>query len=296
MTVREFPGVSPQKPERRKPGRPKGSVGEKGKAIRAAVQQLRSEYDVMTVRQVFYALMVRGLVPKDEKLGYGPVQRQVLAMREEGVLPFEFIADNTRWRRKPQTWGSARAAIRHLQATYRRNLWQQQHVRVEVWMEKDALAGIVYDATEIWDVALMVSRGQSSSTFLHEAAIVAKGAWEQGGIRTQVFTLYDHDLAGQRAVASIERKLKKYAGDGVPITCEHLAVTEKQIREWSLPTRPAKEDDSQIAVELDAIPPDKLTALVDGSIAGLVDPHRWRVNQVVEEDELKWLERLAGAA
>src|SRR4051794_21499691 len=77
-------------------GRPPGSLGDKALAIRAAVLDLVSEYDVMTVRQVFYALTVRGVVPKDELVGYRRVQRQVLLMRQEGVLPWVFIADETR--------------------------------------------------------------------------------------------------------------------------------------------------------------------------------------------------------
>ena len=36
--------------------------------------------------------------------GYRQVQTQVLAMRREGLLPWAFITDGTRWQRKPSTW------------------------------------------------------------------------------------------------------------------------------------------------------------------------------------------------
>ncbi len=64
----------------------------------------------MTVRQVFYALTVRGVVAKTEA-GYRQVQRQVLLMRREGVLPWAFIADGTRWVREPETWDTVDDAL-----------------------------------------------------------------------------------------------------------------------------------------------------------------------------------------
>ncbi|MGI8714332.1 MAG: hypothetical protein ACR2NR_14385 [Solirubrobacteraceae bacterium] len=63
----------------------------------------------------------------------------------------------------------------------RRDLWQSQNVRIEVWLEKDALADVVADVTSNWDVSLMVSRGQSSATYLYSAAQEAKHAYEQSG-------------------------------------------------------------------------------------------------------------------
>jgi hypothetical protein len=189
-------------------GRP---LGEKAVAIRGAIEDLASEYDVMTVRQVFYALTVRGTVPKDEKAGYRPVQTQVLRMRREGSLPWTFIADGTRWLRKPETFDSVTDALAAVKRAYRRNLWRSQDIRVEVWLEKDALAGVVREATEPWDVALMVSRGTSSATFLHAAAEAATEAWELGNIETVVLALYDFDAAGRRCARTVERGFAEYA-------------------------------------------------------------------------------------
>ena len=86
---------------------------------------------------------------------------------------------------------------------YRRDLWQSQGVRIEVWLEKDALADVIVDVTKKWDVALMVSRGQSSATFLHTASEVAQDAHEQTGVATHIYALYDHDAGGQRAAGAI---------------------------------------------------------------------------------------------
>ena len=105
----------------------------------------------MTVRQIFYALVSRGIVPKDENRGYRPVQRQVLEMRKSNLLPWSFIADGTRWQRKPESWDKVEDATRTLARTYRRDLWKAQGKRIEIWLEKDALAGVVAGVTDEWD-------------------------------------------------------------------------------------------------------------------------------------------------
>lgn len=280
------------RPTARKPGRPKGSLGSTALAIREAVEDLQSEYDIMTVRQVFYALTVRGIVAKTEA-GYRQVQRQILLMRREDELPWSFIADGTRWQRKPSSWTSQEDYLRSVARSYRRNLWQRQNVRVEVWLEKDALASVVMQATEPWDVALMVSRGQSSDTFCYEAAQVAREAWDWHDIQTQIFALYDYDRSGRVAAEKIREKLVTYS-DGTPFMFELLAVDYGQIIEWNLPTRPAKENADEIAVELDAIPPDKLVSLVDEAIRGLVDQHAWEIEQTYGNSERKILQRITG--
>lgn len=272
----------------RKLGRPRGSLSAQSREIRDAVLGLADEYDVMTVRQAFYALTVRGVVPKTEA-GYRQVQRNVLLMRREGELPWAFIADSTRWQRKPDSFNDLEDALAVTQRTYRRNLWQQQSARVEVWLEKDALAGVLYEATERWDVPLMVSRGQSSDTFCYEAAQIARQRGVRG-VRTHIFALYDADRSGRIAAEKIREKLTTYSG--VPVGFELLAVTDEQIEAWNLPTRPAKENAAEVAVELDAIPPDRLVSLVDDAIAGLVDADAWAIERAYEDSERNVLARI----
>ena len=278
-------------------GRPLGATA---LAIRDAVHELTIVHERMTVRQVFYALEVAGVVAKTEA-GYRQVQAQVLKMRREGLLAWDFITDGTRWQRKPDSYDSVEDYMSHMARTYRRDLWRSQNVRLEIWLEKDALASLLMDVTVAWDVALMVSRGQSSATFLWSAAQNARRAWEHAGVETFVYALYDRDAGGRRAARTIERDLPEHA-PGVPIHFELIAVTDEQVEEWALPTRPAKASDPEaakfdgLAVELDAIPPDKLISLVEGRIVGHIDNHAWDVEQVVEREEREGLLRLAEAA
>jgi hypothetical protein len=107
-------------------GRPLASVT---LAIRDAIDGLWHEQEQMTVRGVFYALTVRGVVDKTEA-GYRQVQRQVLLLRREKLLPWEFIADGTRWVHAPETWDAAEDALDETARTYRRNLWRSQGIRL----------------------------------------------------------------------------------------------------------------------------------------------------------------------
>ena len=64
----------------------------------------------MTVRQVFYQATVHGLVEKAES-GYAKVQTDLTVMRRAGDLPYYWLADNTRWQRKPRTFDSVEEAL-----------------------------------------------------------------------------------------------------------------------------------------------------------------------------------------
>lgn len=263
-------------------------------AIRDALVALQDEFDQMTVRGAFYALTVRGVVEKTEA-GYRQVQRQALLIRRDGTLPWEFIADGTRSVYAPETWDSTEDALQEVARIYRRNLWRSQGVRVEVWLEKDALANLIRAVTYQWGVRLMVSRGQSSDTYVYHAAQEAQRAWTEAGVETRVFALYDADRSGRSCVDQIATKLAEYSNQA-PITVELLAVTDSQIDHWNLPTRPAKENADEVAVELDAIPPNKLTALVEAAITTLVDQDAWAKEKAVEESERQLLKRVASEA
>ena len=137
--------------------------------IDAAILEVAEAENPVTVRGLFYRVMSLGLVPKTER-GYYVVQRQTLKLRRAGVLPYGWITDGTRLRLKPLTWSSTQAALQNTAKMYRRDLWIDQDVHVEIWTEKDAIRGVVYPVTEEFDVPLMISRGYSSETFLHDTA------------------------------------------------------------------------------------------------------------------------------
>jgi len=199
------------------------------------------------------------------------VQYALTAMRKQGAIPYYWLADNTRWRRKPRTYAGLADMLRESQALYRRALWDNQAAYVEIWLEKDALAGVVYDITERWDVPLYVTRGYPSLSYLYDAAEQLKAIDKP----VYIYHFGDFDASGKDAARAIREGL---AGFGAEFHFEEAAVTEWQIGALHLQTRPAKGSDPRArgwgaeAVELDAIPPDTLRRLVAGVIEGHVDP------------------------
>lgn len=163
-------------------------------------------------------------------------------------------------------------------------------VYVEVWCEKDALAGVIYEETKTYDVPLMVARGYASLTFLHSAAEAIKA----NGKPAHIYHLGDLDPSGQDAARDIEAKLRRYA-PGAEIHFERVAVTRKQADDWNLPTRPTKQTDTRAkkfdgtSVELDAIPARQLRALVRECIERHVDKQQLEILRIAEASEREML-------
>ena len=231
---------------------------------REALFDIVAEQQPMTVRQVFYQATVRGVIEKTEA-GYNKVQTLLADMRRDGELPYQWLADNTRWMRKPTTYSGPEQALLRTARFYRKSLWDEAEAYVEVWLEKDALAGVVVDVTAEYDVPLMVSRGYASLSFLHSAA----ANMEAEGRPCYIYHFGDFDPSGVNAAEKIEETLNDLAPTA-EIYFERIAVTPEQIARWDLPSRPTKTSDSRSkswgggdeSVELDAIEPDSLRAMV----------------------------------
>ena len=249
----------------------------------------------MTVRQVFYQASVRGIVEKSE-FGYGKVQTDLVQMRRASVLPYDWLADNTRWMRKPDTHNSVHEALEETARLYRKALWQDADAYVEVWLEKDALAGVVYPITDKYDVPLMVARGYASLSFLHTAAEYISTL----DVPAYIYHFGDFDPSGVNAGEKIEETLTEMAPNAV-IIFERVAVTPKQISNWDLPTRPTKKSDSRsktfgkISVELDAIEPSRLRRLVQTVIERHLPRKQFEILKAAEESERKLIASLIGA-
>ena len=196
--------------------------------------------------------------------------------------------------RKPTTCDSYTAALRQTAETYRRALWNDQDAYVEIWCEKDTLAGILVEETAAWDVPLMVVRGFSSETYLYEASAHI-GSHDKPAF---LYLLTDHDPSGLASAKDVTRKIGHFL-PGFPCTVERVAVTETQIVDWNLPTRPTKSSDSRSktfageSVELDAIPPASLRGLVRDCIERHIDPVVLAQTQTIERLERATLASLA---
>jgi hypothetical protein len=265
-------------------------------ARREALLDIIDDGKPMTVRQVFYQATVRGLVEKAES-GYQKVQTDLTLMRRAGELPYNWLADNTRWQRKPRTFNGVEEALQDTARFYRKNLWANADCYVEVWLEKDALSGVILPVTAMFDVPLMVARGYASLSFLYSAAEYIN----QLDVPTYIYHLGDFDPSGVNAGEKIEETLRELAPDAW-IYFERIAVTPAQINKWDLPTRPTKASDTRskgfgaISVELDAIEPNLLRGLVQAAIETNLPAHKYEILKAAEASERELLASLVNAA
>jgi hypothetical protein len=262
---------------------------------RKIVRTISRTERAMTVRQLFYQLVGQGAVPKTEAAYNQVVVRVCGEMREDGTLPWSWITDSSRWIRKPRSHNSLEAAIEHTAATYRRDLWSNQNAYVEVWCEKEALAGVLYPITSQFDVPLMIVKGFCSKGFAHDAAMNIL----QEDKPAFIYYCGDHDPSGLKVSEDLEGKLARYTNHKADLHFERLAVTEAQIRKYALPTRPTKREGNTHAknfvgdsVELDALPVDVLQALIRGAIEQHIDQHQFAITKAAEESERELLKGL----
>ncbi|TWS27413.1 hypothetical protein FK530_19010 [Tsukamurella conjunctivitidis] len=280
--------------------------------INAAILKVAEAEAPVTIRGVFYRVVSLGLVndagrplvPKDES-GYAVVQRQCLKLRRSDDLPYNWIADGTRFVSRPQTWGSLGHFMRSSAHRFRRDLWIDQDYRAEVWVEKDAMKGVLWPVTSDLAVPMYVARGYASETFLYEAAEDMAAVNKP----TVVYQLGDHDPDGVHAWEHTRRKLTEFAEDmGMDredLMFERLAVTPAQIEEFGLITRPTKVKGKSAAqarkalefgpsVEVDALPSSAVRDLLRRKLMDWLDVDLMEEVLAEQADDREVLVSLAG--
>lgn len=263
--------------------------------LKATMKEVCAAERPMTVRQLYYQLVARQMIDKTQQQ-YQAVSRYLCQMRREKEIPYDWIADNTRWQLKPKSWRSLASALRHTKEAYRRQLWNDQDVYVEVWCESDSIAGVIYDVTAEWDVPLYALRGFGSETFLYTVA-------EAIAHETRPCHIYyfgDYDPSGVHIDRDAEKKLRRFA-PSTDIAFERMAVTLQQIHDWDLPGKPPKGSDSRTAkfdhhsaVEIESIAPAKLREIVSECITQHIDQRVYEQTLAVEAAERSTLEQMIG--
>ena len=237
--------------------------------LRDGLSTLAERHNPLTIRQLFYRAVATSLIDKTQKEYDNVVVRLVGLMREEGTIPFEWIIDNTRWMRKPNTHHGLESMLVHTQRTYRRSIWDDQQAYVEIWCESDSIAGILYDVTEEFDVPLMPTGGQPSKSFLWA------GAQNLADKSVPCFVYYfgDYDKAGMDISRRIETDIRRYLPQRSEFHFARVAINEDQIAQFKLPTRPPKDKKSGFTetVELEAMTTEDLHAICRGCIEQHID-------------------------
>jgi 5S rRNA maturation endonuclease (ribonuclease M5) len=262
-----------------------------------------------SVRGMYYMTLAAGLVDKDaqsKRHNYMRVQRRVLKLRRGGRMPYYWITDGSRKVYLHASYDGpedfADAAADSYRKDYRKDYWMDSPVRVEVWVEKDAMAGKLMPVVrDEFGLGLYVSRGLASETYLQEAAAHIRS----DGRPAYVYLLTDFDASGMNIAETVERELVEQARP-VVVRAERLAAKPEQIEEYGIISQPVTYTDTSArkfierfgneTVELDAIPASEVRRLVRDAIERHMDPRRLELLRMVEQEEREGIRALFGGA
>ena len=261
------------------PGAEALSVVERANAICA--DYAAQGYD-LTLRQLYYQFVARGFIPNTQQ-SYKRLGDIVNRGRLAGLVDWDYIVDRTRNLQALSHWSTPAEIIRDAARGFNLDKWATQPTRVEVWVEKEALAGVVGQAGEREDCAYFSCRGYVSQSELWGAA-QRLGGYVEAGQRVVVLHLGDHDPSGIDMTRDIEDRLEKFTmrdylanhredfGDTVMVSDVLRAMAERVGGSW--PSTPAIEV-RRIALNMDQVeefdPPPNPAKLTDSRIAGYLE-------------------------
>lgn len=245
------------------------------------INNILETYNIaMTVRQIFYQCVTADILPNTVS-SYRKVVQTVKDGRMLGLIDWDYVEDRLREPRIPASWDSINQVIESAKKQFKLDRWVGQDYYVEVWLEKDALSGIVSEATYKWRVTLQVNRGYSSITAMRESADRFIEAQDEG--REAIIGYFgDHDPSGEDMVRDVGDRLRVFGAD---VEVQKLAILNEDISLYNLPPQPVKDADSRAdafrlahgsdCVELDALRPDVLRQRVEDFILGYLDREKY---------------------
>ncbi|MET8823857.1 hypothetical protein [Streptomyces rochei] len=234
----------------------------------------------LTLRQLYYQFVARDLLPNKQS-EYNRLGGIINNARLAGEMDWDYIVDRTRNLRDLAHWDSPSQIIDAVAAQYRTHRWANQPHRVEVWVEKDALIGVIAKAAEAEDVPYFSCRGYTSQSELWGAA-QRMIRYEKAGQKPVVIHLGDHDPSGVDMTRDIADRMALF---GAHVTVERIALNMDQVRQYGPPPNPAKLTDTRAGAyirrhgrsswELDALDPSTLDRLIRAAIERHRDQEQW---------------------
>jgi hypothetical protein len=251
----------------------------------AIIEAYQAEGYVLTLRQLYYRFVAQGWIPNTQK-DYKRLGSVINDARLAGEIDWDAIEDRTRELHKLAMWESPEDIIAAIAEQYREELWLDQHTRVEVWVEKEALEGVLIRACDTLQVPVFATRGHPSQSTMWRAAERFQ-TYNDAGQEVVVLHFSDHDPSGVDMTRDVDERLNKIFG--VDVDVRRIALTMEQVRRYNPPPNPAKTTDSRSAKyiaawgtsswELDALEPNVLAALVTDNVMPYIDIDRWQVDQ-----------------
>lgn len=267
------------------------------KMVLPIIHSYESRNYAMTLRQLYYQTVARGLL-ENIKENYDSLGDAVSDGRMCGLISWTAIEDRVRFLRGLGDWENPREAFKDARKNYRLDWWENQPVRPEIWVEKDALLGVLQPVCDKFGVNYFSCKGYGSQSELWQAG-QRFARYIQKGQRPIVFHLGDHDPSGVDMTRDNRERLSLFAG--VPIQVVRLALNMDQIQQYKPPPNYVKPKDARTANyietfgvetcwELDALPPDVLHQLVEDAVLKVRDEGLFRETMAREAQDKNFMD------
>lgn len=261
----------------------------------AIITEYRQKGFVLTLRQLYYQFVARDLIANNQQ-EYAKLGSIINDGRMVGLIDWNDIIDRTRNVREVAHWSNPTQIVDAVASQFRIDKWSTQPYRIEVWIEKDALAGVVEGICTSLDIPYFSCRGYTSQSEMWVGAMRMK-KYFKAGQTPLVLHFGDHDPSGKDMSRDILERLELFMGG---VEFQRLALNWDQIEQYTPPPNPAKISDSRAKAyiaefgddswELDALEPEVIVELIRNTVEQMRDEDRWS-EKVAEEDEHRELLR-----
>ena len=261
--------------------------------------EIIKDYDAqgfsLTLRQLYYQFVSRGWIPNTEK-SYKNVGGVINDGRMAGLIDWNAIEDRTRTLRGRTHWDNPCQIVEACVRSYLEDKWANQPQRIEVWVEKDALRGVIEGVCNELDVPYLACRGYVSQSEMWEAG------WKRIKHKsTTILYLGDHDPSGIDMTRDVQSRLSIFSNSDVEV--KRLALNMDQVEQYNPPPNPAKVTDSRAndyiskfgedSWELDALEPNAIVQLIRDAVLGIRDEDLWQESVDEEQENLNKLKNAA---
>ncbi len=246
---------------------------------------------VLTLRQLYYQFVARDLFENNQK-NYDKLGKIITNARRGGYIDWDAIVDRTRSLKGWSGYSNISEYLKIVGHQYKKNLWERQDVYIEVFFEKDALAGIFEEACRYYRVPFFSCRGYVSDSEMH---VAAERFIDNCDKDCYVLHFGDHDPSGTDMSRDISDRLMLF--NARHVTIKRMALNYDQVLEYNPPPNFAKITDSRFKTyqemygdyswELDALSPEVISELIQDEICDLIDTSKFEEDLDREEQEIE---------
>ncbi len=253
----------------------------------------------LTLRQIYYQFVSRGIIPNSQR-EYKRLGDIINGARLAGLIDWNSIVDRTRNLQANSHWDNPHEIVETCVDQFQLDKWENQDYRVEVWIEKDALIGVIENVCRKNDVPFFSCRGYTSQSEMWSASQRLLSHDRE----TVIIHLGDHDPSGMDMSRDIRDRLELFMSvNGVAAEVKRIALNHDQVEKYKPPPNPAKLTDTRATVyiaefgnkswELDALEPKVMERLIQKMINKYRDPERWEEMKEREQEHVEALRKVS---